>query len=105
MSQPEARLSRSVVDYLTACGAFAVKLHGGSRQRAGLPDIHATWRGYSIWIEMKVRSSYSANEEPCSPRQLKCHTDIMRAGGHVLVAWSLAEVKDWFTAFREAHCA
>jgi len=33
--------------------AFVMKMHGGSYQRSGLPDLYISIYGKSIWIEMK----------------------------------------------------
>jgi len=35
-------------------GGVWIKVHGGPRQRKGLPDLHGTVEGLSIWIEIKV---------------------------------------------------
>lgn len=35
-------------------GGVWIKVHGGPRQRKGLPDLHGTVEGFSIWIEVKV---------------------------------------------------
>lgn len=33
--------------------AFVMKMHGGSFQRSGIPDIYISIRSKSVWIEMK----------------------------------------------------
>lgn len=53
---PEAALSDRIVKALRLRypGSFWVKIHGSSSQRAGLPDIHGTVRGRSVWLETKL---------------------------------------------------
>ncbi len=86
MSQPEARLSRSIIKWLKEQGHFAFKIHGGSTMVAGLPDIVAVVHGRFLGVESKMPGN-----KP-SLRQKYIHTLIERAGGSVVVAYSLSDV-------------
>ena len=53
---------------------WAVKIHGGPHQQAGLPDVHVTYRGRSLWIELKA-----PGKSP-TPLQLSTLNKIQKAG-------------------------
>lgn len=85
MTQPEGRLSRRILQALRARGAFAFKVHGGPTMMAGLPDIVGVYRGYSIWLEVKM-----PGEEP-TPIQRQRIQQIRKAGGDAFVVYSVED--------------
>lgn len=87
MSQPEARLSRSIIKWLKEQGHFAFKIHGGPTMMAGLPDIVAVVHGRFLGVESKMPGNKA------SMRQRYVHGLIERAGGTVVVAYSLSDVR------------
>ena|SRR5687768_13253102 len=89
-NQPESKLSREIMSHIRARGGMVWKNHGGPTMMAGLPDITGVYRGRMIAIETKM----PAGGDP-SPIQRHVHTRIERAGGHVLVARSVADVSEW----------
>lgn len=50
----EADLSKAIVVKMKKRGAWAVKIAGGPRQGAGLPDIMACYAGRFLGIEVKL---------------------------------------------------
>lgn len=51
----ETALTRRILGALNALPRCkAIKLHGSRYQQAGTPDIHATARGQSFWLEVKL---------------------------------------------------
>lgn len=91
--QPEARLSRSIIQWVNANGGFAWKVHGGPCQQAGIPDVCIVWHGLSLWVETKMPGNTA------SPIQKHIHRKIRAADGSVLVAYSLEEAKAWLLTF------
>ncbi len=87
--RPEAKVLRDVTKYLkTVPGLWFVKIAGGPRQRRGLPDLHITWLGRSIWIELK------APGEDATPLQESTLRKIRAAGGMAEVVRSADELKE-----------
>jgi Holliday junction resolvase len=86
--QPEARLGHKIMDALRAHGAFVFKVHGSGLMMAGLPDLIVCYRGYFIGIEVKMPGNKA------SARQLFVHKQIRRAGGIVVVAYSMDDVDE-----------
>lgn len=87
MSQPEAKLSRKIMEALRAEGYFCFKVHGSEYMMAGLPDIIVCAEGRFIGLETKMPQS----RENVSPRQRIVHTQIEHAGGVARVVCSPAE--------------
>lgn len=85
MTQPEARLSKRIMDAWRKRGAFAFKVWGSAHQMAGVPDIVGVYRGHFIACETKM----PGNE----PSKIQEHRikQITTAGGWVVVAYSLDE--------------
>lgn len=73
MSQPEARLSAKIIGVLRKQypGSFWVKIHGSASQRAGLPDIHGTIRGRSVWLETKLPGNKATDIQNYTLNQLR----------------------------------
>lgn len=92
MSQPESRLSRKIMEWLRAQGAFVWKNHGGPTMMAGLPDITGVYHGQFIAVETKM-----PGQQPTVIQRHR-HDRIRQAGGLVVVAHSVEEVAGWFEA-------
>lgn len=86
--QPEARLSRQIRTWLNNQGHFAFKIHGGPTMMAGLPDLIACVHGRFLGIEAKMPGNTA------SIRQKYVHGLIERAGGVVVIAYSLEDVQN-----------
>ena len=87
MSQPEARLSRKIMDALRAEGHFCFKVHGSEFMMAGLPDIIVCAQGQFIGLETKLPKT----RNNVSPRQQYVHELIEIAGGKAQVVCSVDE--------------
>jgi hypothetical protein len=75
------------MNYLRGQGAYAVKLHGGAFQQAGLPDIMAILNGCVMFLEVKTeRGKVSRIQE-------HCHGKMRAAGANVAVVRSVVEVE------------
>jgi hypothetical protein len=92
MVKPEAKLLLAVVKLLDRLKKeghpiWFVKIAGGPRQRRGLPDLHITYYGRSVWIELKAPG--------CDPTPLQAHRlkEIDAAGGIVACCRSAEEVE------------
>lgn len=69
---------------------FAWKVHGHPGQMTGIPDISLTWKGWSVYIEVK---SPDNKKGPTAQQQLRMD-QIRAAGGIAFEARSLAKVKE-----------
>jgi hypothetical protein len=71
----------------------------GMGVKAGVPDIHLTYRGCSLWIELKAGTGLS-------PTQRAVHQQITLAGGVVAVCRNIDDVRAildiWQIPTREA---
>lgn len=83
--QPEARLSRKIIDLWTKNGVWCFKVHGSEYQPAGIPDILGVYQGQFIACETKMP------EGKLSEIQKFRISRIRRAGGLVVVARSVVE--------------
>lgn len=89
---PEGRVTKAIKDYLTVLQRaglpiWFVKIAGGKFQQAGLPDWHVTYRGWSLWIEVK------GPKGDLRPLQKVTIEKINNAGGISCVVRSVDEVK------------
>lgn len=87
MSQPEAKLSRRIMEALRLEGYFCFKVHGSEFMMAGLPDIIVCADGKFIGLETKMPQSRGN----VSPRQSLVHSHIQNAGGTAEVVCSPQE--------------
>ena len=87
MSQPEAKLSRRIMEALRLEGFFCFKVHGSEFMMAGLPDIIVCANGLFIGLETKMPQSRGN----VSPRQTLVHSQIEHAGGTAKVVCSPQE--------------
>lgn len=85
MSQPEARLGRKIRAALEAEGAFMFKVHGSALMMSGLPDLIGVHHGRFIAVEVKMPGNTT------SPIQDHVISKIRKAGGRVVVAYSVEE--------------
>jgi hypothetical protein len=88
--QPEAKITKKIREYLLLQGAFVFKIHGSPQMMSGLPDLVVCWRGKFYGIEVKQPGGI------VTERQRFIHRMIDRAGGAVIVATSLDDVRDTF---------
>jgi Holliday junction resolvase len=84
----EAEITKKAVKALRKRGHFAVKIHGGPSQPAGLPDIVACVCGHFVGIEMKA----PGKEANVTERQKKKLRDIKAAKGVTSVETSVEGV-------------
>jgi len=85
-------LTKLIVDFIKMQGGFATRITSSgtyrvdlqkfipSTQRKGTPDISATYKGHSIWIEVKV------GKDIMSEFQLKVKKEMERAGAVYIIA-------------------
>lgn len=93
MAQPEARLSKKIVERLRRLGAFASKVHGGPHQAGGLPDIIGCYDKRFFGIETKM----PGREGTLTPRQAAKLQAIQDAGGRVGVATNVLQAVEIMT--------
>lgn len=81
--QPEARLSRKIMDAWRKRGAWCMKIHGSEYQMSGVPDIGGSYRGRSVWCETKMPGN--------KPSKIQEHRikELRAAGAFVVVAYSV----------------
>lgn len=89
-TQPEARISRAILDALKAAGIFSFKVHGGPNQMAGLPDILACVEGIFVGLEVKTPDK----RKNTSVRQDYVHGLIEQSGGVTEVVCSVPEAME-----------
>lgn len=94
MSQPEARLVKKIREELTRRGAFVFKIHGSATMMAGLPDLIGCYHGRFIAVEAKMPGNV-----PSRVQEL-VHDKIRKAGGRVVVAYSVADALDVLRVYR-----
>jgi len=88
MATLEKTITRVIMQYLKGRGAWAVKLHGGPFQQAGLPDILCILDGVTMFFEVKT------DKGKLTKIQTHCHNRIRESGGRVAVVRSVADVQD-----------
>lgn len=96
------RLTACIVKYISLCGGFASRVNntgtyrqklGGftpSQSKKGLPDILATYRGQSLFIEVKV------GRDTQSEYQRRIEQAQEKAGGLYYLARDFEKFKIWF---------
>lgn len=86
----ESVLQTKILKYLKDVGGYAVNQHGSAMSSKGTPDILACYKGRFIAIETKV------GYNKCSPAQELHHARIKKAGGAVIVPYTIEEfIKEW----------
>lgn len=76
-TKTESILTTKIIAMIRRRGHWAMKVHGGAYQQAGIPDICAVVHGRSVWIEVK-----RPGERPTELQELKMK-ELRKAG-----AWS-----------------
>lgn len=105
---PEAKVKAAIKKWLTSQGFWAA---GGKRPEEvsgfyympvsngmgvhGVPDFVCVCNGRALFIEAKAPGG------KCTENQIRRHEEIRAAGGLVIVAYSVDDVKKVFTAWRE----
>jgi Holliday junction resolvase len=90
----ESDLSKKQAAEIRKRGGWSVKTHGDPRQRRGLPDVLACYRGWPIAIETKM----PGKEGTLTKIQHHTLLEIKRAGGLAYVMTTVAQVRkllDW----------
>jgi Holliday junction resolvase len=87
VAQPEAKLSRKIMDALRSHGAFCFKVWGSEHMMAGLPDIIGCYQGVFFAFETKM----PAKRSNTSRRQEHVMGMIRQAGGISQVVCSARE--------------
>jgi Holliday junction resolvase len=85
----ESAITRRILAALQAAGVYAVKLHGGPYQEAGLPDILCCIDGKLVCFEVKTAAGKTTKVQDAM------HTRLRRAGAAVAVVRSLPDVFDF----------
>lgn len=88
MATPEQRIKKEIKVYLESVGAFWSCVQGGAFSKPGDPDIVVCYRGMYIGIEAKTKTG------KVSDIQKFRHQQIEEAGGIVIVARSVDDVKE-----------
>jgi len=95
-------LTKAICTYITLRGGFSSRVNNSgiydtklkrfrhSTAKRGLPDIIATWRGMSLFIEVK------AGKDRMSEYQVKVQEEQQQAGGHYYTAHNYTDFKEWF---------
>ena len=95
-------LTKCITSYLRLKGAFCSRLNNTgiydkrlnryrpTTARKGLPDILATYKGRSIFIEVK------AGKDRMSTDQIKIQDEQNRSGGLYFIAHNFTDFKEWF---------
>lgn len=94
--QPEARLTNKIKAAIQAeyPGSWAVKVHGGPYQTAGIPDLLVCIEGRLVGFEVKV----PGREKTLTPRQDATLKALRRAGA---LASMITSVEQALTLLRE----
>ena len=67
----EADLVTKIIKGLRARGFWAVKLHGGPMQQAGLPDVLAVKAGRAFFLEVKLPGGNATRLQESVMRDLR----------------------------------
>ena len=67
---------------------YIINVHGGGRQKKGIPDLLILLKGKYIAIELKVGDNEATEKQEY---EMEC---IENAGGYVGVAWTIQDVID-----------
>ena len=87
----EADLQKKIVGYLRKPpDTFAVKIHGGPHQAAGLPDIVCCYGGLFIGFEVKL----PGKEKTLTPKQELKLRRIVESGGKAAMVTSIEQVQE-----------
>ena len=97
MTQPEARLSRRIIQKWREMGAWCFKVHGNEFQPSGIPDICGIYEGYSVWCETKMPGGKLSSIQQFRIRRIR------EAGGLVVVAQSWQDAVQLLIHIRDGY--
>ena len=95
-------LTLCITTYISLRGGFASRVNNGGiydakrkkyrpgTSRKGLPDVLATYRGLSLFIEIK------SGKDVQSTFQKEVQADQENSGGHYYIARNFTDFKNWF---------
>lgn len=83
----EAALSKKIAAAIRRRGGWAVKIVGGPRQAAGLPDIFVCYRGIFVAFEVKL----PGKEKNLTEIQANTLANIKRADGEAHMITTIAQ--------------
>jgi hypothetical protein len=86
-TQPEAKISKAIMDALRKRGIFCFKVHGSAEQMSGIPDILACVEGRFVGLETKM----PAKRKNTSARQELVMAQINQSGGIAVVVCGVDE--------------
>ncbi len=87
----EKSLVNSIVQQLRYRGIYVVKIHGGTMQRAGLPDLWAVIEGLLFCFEVKLPKDEGGGSP--TPRQQHEIDKLRSAGAVAKVVRSFSDVQ------------
>lgn len=96
MARRDAPLEKTIVAKVIAVaksrGWYAIKIHGGAYQLAGIPDVLAIKDGRAVWMEAK-----RPGEEP-TKRQVHRMRELIQAGCPCAVVTSAGDATEFLEA-------
>lgn len=95
----EKQLTDRIIKALKDEGSFAVKIHGGTFQSRGLPDIVCCYNSWFLGVEVKL----PGKENTVSDLQRKKLWDIYNAGGIAVMVTSVAQMLEFTQVVRNGH--
>lgn len=95
----EADLTKRIISAVKKEGAFAQKIHGGTFQSRGLPDIILCYISFFIGLEVKL----PGKEDTVSDLQRKKLWDIYNAGGIGMMVTSVQQALDVLQEVRSGY--
>jgi hypothetical protein len=95
----EADLTKKIISAVREEGAFAQKIHGGTFQSRGLPDIIMCFRSHFIGLEVKL----PGKEDTITDLQRKKLWDIYKAHGIGYRVVSVAEALNVLEVIKRGH--
>lgn len=97
MTQPESKFSYKNMEWLKKNGAWCFKVHGGPLQPSGIPDIIGVYKGHFFGVESKMPGNDTSEIQDFRISRIR------QAGGLVVVAYSLADVKQMILHIDQHH--
>lgn len=99
--QPEARLTKKIIEALRKEGALAEKIHGGTFQSRGLPDVIACLDSFFLGLEVKM----PGKEKTVTKLQRKKLWAIYNAGGVAMMVTSVEQALEVVKLVKQKHRA
>jgi hypothetical protein len=95
----EADLTKKIISAMQKEGALAVKIHGGTFQSRGLPDVVSCFLSHFIGLEVKL----PGKEDTISDLQRKKLWAIYDAGGIGYMVTTVSQVLRILQEVRNGH--